>query len=71
MQAELTTIVPTKHRVEVFKDDQALDTWHVQAFEDGGEGLCYFTIFVGVDAESRAHEYAAWKYQQTAIQFAA
>lgn len=37
------------------------DEWHVEAIDHDSEGECYVTSFVGLKAEERAKEYAAWK----------
>ena len=38
-----------------------LDMWAVEAIDWQREGVIYRTLFMGPDAEGRAHEYAEWK----------
>jgi hypothetical protein len=46
--------------VSVFEDRCALGDWRIEAIdEDGGIDL---VIFSGRNAESRARDYATWKY---------
>ena len=37
--------------------------WTVEAIEVDGDGAIYQAIFIGPDAEERAQEYAAFKYE--------
>ena len=48
---------------EVFASDRYPDEWCVQTIE-AGEGRIVDAIFSGPDAEARAMEYAAAKYQR-------
>lgn len=47
---------------EVVKNETAPPSWTVEALDSDGDGGVDVTVFSGPDAESRAREYALWKY---------
>ena len=47
---------------EIVQSRGAVDEWRVEAIDFEDEGQAYVTIFSGPDAQHRAEEYAAWKY---------
>jgi hypothetical protein len=46
---------------EVAQDQDHSERWVAQAIDFEGEGEVYTVLFVGRDAEHRAHEYAEWQ----------
>ena len=48
--------------VSTFEDQRSPGEWRVEAIDMPDDGACYLVIFAGPDAESRAREYAIWKY---------
>jgi hypothetical protein len=69
MQAQVETM-PRSHaaqlRVSVVERDREPGVWTVEAIDIDDDGDIYQAIFVGRDAEKRAHEYARFKYAVTA-----
>ena len=54
------SIVEMIHQIEVIEDTRCPGDWRVEAV--GADGECYVAIFSGPRAETRAREYARWRY---------
>ena len=54
----MTELQPLKY--VPFEDKEVAGDWRVEAI-DSASGSCYIVIFVGLDAEFRAREYAGFK----------
>ena len=48
--------------ISVVKRSDVPETWTVEAVETDGDGSVYQAMFIGPDAEARAHEYRTFKY---------
>ena len=46
---------------EVVKTKDAMATWQVEGIDYDNDGIIYFALFSGPEAEERAREYADFK----------
>lgn len=65
--ATITPLITKDRRVRmtVRPDATTPGVWRVEAVDYGASGTAQLAVFVGADAETRAHEYALWKYRST------
>ena len=62
--ATITQLAATRRvKTTVRQDATTPGVWRVEAVDYGGSGTAQLAVFVGVDAETRAREYASWKYR--------
>lgn len=50
-------------KTTVRQDATTPGVWRVEAVDYEGSGIAQLAVFVGGDAETRAREYALWKYR--------
>jgi hypothetical protein len=55
--------VNRREKTTVRQDKTTPGVWRVEAVDYSGGGMAEIAVFVGVDAETRAREYAHWKYR--------
>jgi hypothetical protein len=55
--------VPNRVKTTVRQDATSPGVWRVEAVDYSGSGTAQLAVFVGVEAETRAREYAFWKYR--------
>ncbi|MFM9858921.1 hypothetical protein RUR49_10570 [Pseudoxanthobacter sp. M-2] len=67
MSAATITHLAAARRVKttVRQDATTPGVWRVEAVDYSASGTAQIAVFVGGDAETRAREYALWKYRLT------
>lgn len=67
MSAATITDFAAARRVKttVRQDVTTPGVWRVEAVDYSASGTAQIAVFVGCDAETRAREYALWKYRLT------
>jgi len=62
--ATITQLAPARRvQTTVRQDATTPGVWRVEAVDYGASGTAQLAVFVGWDAETRAREYALWKYR--------
>ena len=62
--ATITQLAVTRRlKTTVRQDATTPGVWRVEAVDYGASGISQLAVFVGGDAETRAREYALWKYR--------
>lgn len=56
---------PRRVKTTVRQDATTPGVWRVEAVDYTTSGTAQIAVFVGGDAETRAREYALWKYRLT------
>lgn len=63
--ATVTPLKPANRRLQttVRQDATTPGVWRVESVDYAASGTAQLAVFVGGDAETRAREYALWKYR--------
>jgi hypothetical protein len=62
--ATITQLAVTRRMKTTIRQDATTQgVWRVEAVDYSGSGIAQLAVFVGGDAETRAREYALWKYR--------